>query len=560
MNESKEQKPPVSSVSLIPLGGIEDVTKNMYVYEYEDEILIVDCGIGFADATMLGVDLLLPDITYLLHTKKKIVGMVLTHGHEDHIGATPYILPQLPLIPVYATPFTAALTNEKLREFELPNKVQPVPFGSEPIKLGKFAISFLRVTHSVPDSANIVITTPSGTLYHGSDFKIDLQPEDKNRMDFLGITKVGENGVLAYMVDSLGSDRPGHTPSEHGLTQAFERVILECTGKAIVTTYSSNVARINQIIQAAEKAKRKVCFIGRSLIKVVDVAKKIGYLEVGPTTIIEMESLQNHADNQVVLVVAGSQGQENSAMTRIAEGTHREIRLGQTDSVIISADPIPGNEEAVNQLIDSIAKTGAKAYTSGSGTLYHVSGHSSQQDHLMMMSLLKPRFIVPISGNYKHLVGYQALAEQMGYKSKDIIILENGQEIIFSQHGYKLGRKIPTKNVYVDQVSGEEIEGFVLRDREILAKDGIVVLMLEVNATDGQLAAKPDIISRGLLPKDSDVLIEGIARELNDLFGRRRGRVTNWTHLRKEAETVANKFIFKKLRRRPLIMPVIIEV
>jgi len=564
--EKTNQNPPqrvsnTPSLSLIPLGGMEDVTKNMYVYEYKDEILIVDCGIGFADASMLGVDLLLPDITYLLQTKKKIVGMILSHGHEDHIGAVPYILPQLPpQIPVFASPFTAALTNEKLREFKMHPSVKTVEFHDKPLSLGSFTVNLIRITHSVPDSTNIVIRTPAGIFYHGSDFKIDLTPHDQQRMDFQSIVKVGNEGVLAMLTDSLGSDRPGHTPSEDGLQQSFENALQHCKGKLIVTTYSSNVARINQIIAASERFKRRVCFVGRSLIKVADVAKRAGYLEVKDGTIIELEHLPNYPDSQVVMIAAGSQGQENSALTRIAEGEHRDVKLTPDDIVIFSADPIPGNEEPVNQLIDTIAKRGATVLTSGQGTLYHVSGHGSQQDHLLMMSLIKPRYITPISGNYKHLLGYQKLAMKMGYKAKDVLLLENGQEVIFSKEGITFGRRIQTKNVYVDQVSGEEVEGFVLRDREKLAKDGIIILMIEINASDGQLSGTPDIIERGFLPKESEMLQGTLMKEIKTVLSSKKGRVTNWVHLRKQLEEVSSKHIFRKFRRRPLVLPVIIEV
>lgn len=553
-------QPPRHELSFLPLGGIEDVTKNMYLYEYGDEILIVDCGIGFADASMLGVDLLLPDITYLQQTKKKIVGMILTHGHEDHIGATPYILPQLPKIPVFGTPFTAALTNEKLKEFNLPHKVQPVTFNSKPLKVGNFTVSFIRVTHSVPDSANIFIKTPAGNFYHGSDFKVDYTPHDRKRMDFNSIVEAGNEGILTMMTDALGSERPGHTPTEDGLDRKFEEVLKDCKGKCLITTYSSNVARLNQVISVAEKMKRKVCFVGRSLIKVAELSRRLGYLKVEDTTIIELDQLKNYPDEKIVLLVAGSQGQENSALARISEGEHREIKLKPEDIVIFSADPIPGNEEPVNQLIDTILKSGAKVVTSESGNHYHVSGHASQDDHLLMMSLLSPRFIVPISGNYKHLVLYQKLAEKMGYQEKNVLVLENGQEVLFSKQGFRMGKKIETKNVYVDQVSGEEIEGFVLRDRERLAKDGVIILMMEINAASGQLANRADIIARGFNPNDNKIVIDLLNNELQLLLSKKKGKVTNWMHLRKQVEEVSSKLIYKKLRRRPLVLPVIIEV
>lgn len=558
--QKSSQKHNRKEVSFLPLGGIEDVTKNMYLYEYDNEILIVDCGIGFADASMLGVDLLLPDITYLLQSKKKIVGMLLTHGHEDHIGAVPYLLPQLPKIPVFGTPFTASLTNEKLKEFQLPPAVTTVDFTNKPLRLGAFECSFIRITHSVPDSANIFIKTPAGNFYHGSDFKVDYTPHDRRRMDFQSIVKAGNEGVLTMMTDSLGSERPGHTPTEEGLREKFEDALKECKGKLIVTTYSSNVARLNQVIEAAEKMKRKVCFVGRSLVKVADLSRKMGYLTIGDTTAIEIEQLKNYPDEKVVLLVAGSQGQENSALTRIADGEHREIKLTSDDVVVFSADPIPGNEEPVNQLMDAIMKTGAKVIASKKGNYMHVSGHASQDDHLLIMSLLKPRFIVPISGNYKHLVYYQQLASRMGYAKKDVLVLENGQEVLFSKQGVRLGKKVETKNVYVDQVSGEEIEGFVLRDRERLAKDGIIILMVEVNAANGQLVGRADVIARGFLQSDNEMLVGLLNSEIKKLLGAKKGKVTNWMYLRKQIEEVANKVVYKKLRRRPLVLPVVIEV
>jgi len=519
---------PQDTLSFIPLGGIEDVTKNMYVYEYRDEILIVDCGIGFADASAMGVDLLIPDITYLLQTKKKIVGLLLTHGHEDHIGALPFILPQLPKFPVYATPFTAALANAKLKDFELAANIQTVNFKDAPVQLGSFSARFIQVTHSVPDTSHIIIKSPVGIIYHGSDFKVDLTPYDEKTMDFKSIVEEANKGILIHLSDALGSDRPGQTPSEAGLDVTFEQIFADCKGKVLVTTYSSNVARLNQVIKAAEKVKRKVAFVGRSLIKVTDVAKRLGYLQVEEGTIIEIDQMPNYPDHQMVLIVAGSQGQENSAMTRIAEGEHRDIKLSPKDIVVFSADPIPGNVEAVNELIDSIAKTGARAHVSTANKLLHVSGHGSQQDHLLMMSLIKSRFVIPISGNYKHLVYYKDLAKKLNYTDKQVLILENGQEVIFTNGNYKYGRKFPTKNVYVDQLSGEEVEGFVLRDREKLAKEGIIILMVEVSAEDGQIANTPDIIARGLLPTDAEKLEVSLVQELKILLSKKRGRVTNW--------------------------------
>jgi ribonuclease J len=560
-------RPHSPTLSFIPLGGLENVTRNMYVYEYGNEILIVDCGLGFPDETMIGVDLLLPDISYLERTNKKIVGMVLTHGHEDHIGATPYVLPQLLdredrkfSFPIYATPFTAALTNEKLKEFRLPYQVKPVRFESPDVRLGNFNVSFIRITHSVPDTSNIFIRTPAGNFYHGSDFKFDLTPADGKRTDFQRIARTATEGVTCLMSDCLGSERPGFTASEAPIEKNFEDALLGCKGKFIVTTYSSNVARLNQVIKAAEKMNRKVCFIGRSLIKVKNVAQKLGYLQMKSHTEVAPEKLSNFKDSQLVLLVAGSQGQENSAMTRIAEGIHSDISLRPSDVVVLSSDPIPGNELPVTGLIDAIAKTGATVLYSGKGDHFHVSGHGSRQDLELMISLTKPKFLLPISGKYKHMALYKDLANNMNYPDSSIFLIDNGQELIFSRNGVKKGRKYEIRNVFVDQVSGEEVESFVLRDREKLAKEGIVIIMAEISEATGQLAEDPDIIAKGFTPRDAEEITKVLVREVRTTLSARKGKVSSWVHIRKMIEDTAGKHIFRALRRRPLVLPVIVEV
>src|SRR5258708_6724573 len=412
------------SVSIIPIGGVGDVTKNMYLYEYKDQILIVDCGLGFADETMLGVDLLLPDISYLLKTQKKIVGLVLTHGHEDHIGGLPFILPQLGNdFPIFGTPLTAALANEKLKEFEIPTRVQTVQFTSPDIKIQDFRISFIHVTHSVPDSSNLFIQTPVANFYHGSDFKFDFTPETGKRSDLLKIAASGQTGIRCLLSDCLGSERSGYTPSEEVLTDNFEKEMRLCQGTFIVTTYSSNISRLNQAISVAQLFNRKVCFIGRSLIKAKEAAKQLGYLSLKPSMEVQIEQLKNYKDNQLLLLVAGSQGQENSAMARIANSEHREVKLSSRDVVVFSADPIPGNETAVHELVDTIAKIGARVVYSDMSDDFHVSGHGSSQDLLLMMSLTQPKELLPIGGTYRQMVAYKSLALQLVYKKENILLL-----------------------------------------------------------------------------------------------------------------------------------------
>ncbi len=569
--QNTQNLPQADYVSFIALGGLEDVTRNLYVYDYKDQILIVDCGLGFPDESMLGVDLLLPDITYLLDIiktkKKKIVGMVLTHGHEDHIGGTPFILPQLMpagqddlRFPVYASPLTAALTNSKLKEYNLPFSVATVKFTDPEVKIGPFSISFIHVTHSVPDSANFFIKSPVGNFFHGSDYKFDLTPADGQLSEFIKINKAAEEGVLALISDCLGSDRPGHTKSEANLGRNFERAMREVSGKFIITTYSSNIARLNQAIHAAEKANRKVCFVGRSVLKVKEIGANLGYLKIKPGTEVDMRDLGKFKGNQLMLVVAGSQGQENSALTRIANGEHKDVRIGPGDAVVFSSDTIPGNEINVNSLVDAITKRGARVIDSDPSGSFHVSGHGSSSDHELLVALTKPKYVLPISGTYRHMGYYKTMAEGMGYEKKNILLVENGQEVRFSRDFAKLGNKIGIRNIYVDQVSGEEVDNFVIRDRERLAKEGIVIVMAEIKAQDGQLAEKPVIVARGSSLVDSQEITDSLTSELEKALSTNKGRVTNWVHLRRVVSETAQKHLFKKFRTRPLVMPVVIEV
>lgn len=550
----------MNDISFIPLGGIGDVTRNMYVYEQKEEILIVDCGLGFADETMLGVDLLLPDISYLKETKKKIVGLVLTHGHEDHIGALPFVLDQLPPFPILATPLTAALANEKLREFGLPPRVRTVTFNDPEQRLGKFSVSFIRITHSVPDASNLFIKTPSGNFYHASDFKFDLTPADGKRAQFEKIIKAGNEKVTCLMSDSLGAEKPGHTPSEEALGESFEREMRNTPGKFIVTTYSSNISRLNQAIKVAEMLGRKVCFVGRSLVKAKDVAQRLGYMQLKRNTEINVNQIRRYKDKDLLLLVAGSQGQENSAMTRIANDEHKEIRLTPLDTVVFSADSIPGNEVSVFSLIDTIAKTGAKVFYSEVSDEFHVSGHGSSQDLMLMISLVRPRMILPISGTYRQMVAYRELCGKMGYRSNDVFLIENGQEIIFSDGRARPGKKIEIKNVYVDQMSGEEVESFVLRDRQRISEGGIVIVMAEVSAATGQIVDAPSIIIRGLPASDVDFLHKNLEREIKNILTKKAGPVTNWIYVRRLIGDISEKFIYRELRKQPLVLPVVVKV
>lgn len=550
----------MDQLTFTPLGGIGDVTKNMYLYEYQNQILIVDCGLGFPDETMLGVDLLLPDISHLLELLKKgkrIVGMVITHGHEDHMGALPFILPQLPEFPIFASPLTAAMANAKLIEFNIKGRIQTMNFTAQN-SLGPFTFTLIRVTHSIPDTAHIFIKTPAGNFYHGSDYKLDPNPYDKKVSDIAKIEQVAKEGITALFTDCLGSERKGRTGSEEPLLGVFERELANCKGKFIVTTYSSNVSRINQVIKASEKFGRKVCFVGRSLIKVKDVAKNLGYLQMRPGTEIDIRKLKNYRDHELTLIIAGSQGQEDSAMTRVANDEHRDVSLSSNDLVIFSADPIPGYEISVYELVDTIARKDIKVLYSAVSSEFHVSGHGSQEEIKELINLIKPKKLVPISGTFRHMYAYKNLAMELGYKRQDILLVDDGQEIIFSKDSAQLGRLIPTKNVYVDEVSGEKMESFVLRDRQQLSRGGIVIVLAEV-ASNGQLASSPDVIVRGF-NTDVKKLNNQLFHDLKNVLGRNRGRVINWQHIKSLIEDTVERRIQKDLGTSPLVLPVVIEV
>lgn len=551
-----------NQLSFIPLGGVGDVTKNMYLYEYNDQILIVDCGLGFADESMLGVDLLLPDISYLLKTKKRIVGMLLTHGHEDHIGALPYILPQLPDFPIYATPLTASFANEKLKDFNTKKRVETVQFSDSEKSVGSFGFSFIRVTHSVPDTSNIFIKTPVGNFYHGSDFKFDETPYDGKVSDYAKIEKLSSGGVICLLSDCLGAERKGRTPSEIGLTENFTNEMRNCRGKFIVTTYSSNIARLNQIIEASNKNGRRICFVGRSLIRNKEVARNLGYLNLKKEIEVEIDALGNYPDNKLTLIVAGSQGQENSALTRIANGEHRDVKLKEEDVIVFSSDPIPGNETSVYELVDTLSRRGVKVIYSPITRDFHVSGHASLDELEKLIKLVKPKKLIPIGGQFRHMFAYKKLAEKLGYKKSDIFLMEDGQELLFEDGNVKFGRTIPVKNVYVDEMSGEELESFVLRDRQKLSEAGIIIILAEVDAGNGQLVGNPDVIVRGLAPSayDSKRLNSRLMQDFHKALNPRKARVTNWIYIRKLIGEVAERRIFKDLRRRPLVLPVVIEV
>ncbi len=558
------------TLKYMALGGVTGVTKNMHLYEYNNQVLIIDCGLGFADETMIGIDLMLPDISYLTKGnnsaqgglasgQKKIVGIAITHGHEDHLGALPYLLPDLPgEFDIYATPLTAAFINEKLKEFGVGKRAIGINFDKE-ILLGPFMFSFIRVTHSVPDTSNIFIKTPVGNFYHGSDFKFDFTPYDGKKTDFAKIVRLSDEGILCLMSDCLGSERPGFTASEHEVAEKIYNEMKATSGKFIFTTYSSNLSRLNQALDAARSLNRRVCFVGRSLLKAKDIGTSLGYMKIDKNMEIDLKDVRNYNDKQIVLIVAGSQGQENSALSRIVNGDHKDIFLNPNDCVVFSSDPIPGNEVAVNALIDDISKQGARVLYSDISERLHVSGHGSRGDLSLMMSLVRPKKIIPIGGTYKHMMAYKDLALRNGFSPRDILLPDDGQEVLFTGQDGRLSKKIALQNVYVDQVTGEEVETFVLRDRERISRDGVVIIMIEVDSF-GNLVDKPNVVARGLSTTEAGEITNGLNIEIKNNMKGKNKKVSDWNYVRRTIGTIAEKYLVKKLKRRPLVLPVVIEV
>lgn len=554
------------SVRVVPLGGIGNVTKNMFVYEYRydgklRDILIVDCGIGFPEPEMYGVDLVIPDVRYLENKKNFIRGLVFTHGHDDHIAGIPYLYKKLGRIPMWGTKLTAAFTNIKLREIELNTKVAAVDF-SQTLRIRPFTVSFVRVTHSVPDAANLVIETPIGIFYHGSDFKFDFSPLDGKLSELDKITAVGKRGVLCLLTDSLGSERPGFTPSEQIIGQTVERELALSNGKVLFTTQSSNISRIQLAIDIAQRFGRKIAFLGKSINQNVEESVKLGYMKVRREAVVRDRDLKRIPPSRQFLVVAGSQGQVDSALARIANEDHQFVRLSDGDTVIFSADPIPGHEHDVNTLIDQIYRKGARVSYSDIMEDLHVSGHGSQGDLMLMLSAVGPRYILPIGGTYKHMMQYRRLAQDLGYDKRDVLIPEDGQVLEFRlNQPPRVVESIELENVMVDALGVGDVGEIVLRDRQTIATEGIVVVIVPIEQSTGRITGTPDIVSRGFVyMKQSRTLIRDAERVVTESLRLKKGRMVDWSFMRKNIEENLARFLSRETGRHPLIVPVIVEV
>lgn len=549
-----------AKLKIIPLGGLHEVGKNMTVFEYENDIFILDAGLAFPEDEMLGVDLVIPDITYLKRNAEKIRGIVVTHGHEDHIGALPYVLKELN-IPIYATRLTLGLIETKLEEHGLLRsaKMFCVKQGQR-VRLGRFEIEFIRTNHSIPDSVALAINTPVGMVVHTGDFKVDYTPVDGGIIDLAKFGILGKKGVLALMADSTNAERPGFTMSESTIGQVFEE-LFDTDQRILVATFASNIHRLQQVIEAAEKRNRKVAICGRSMFNVITVAHKLGYIKFQQDTLIDVDDIGRYSPHQICIVTTGSQGEPMSALARMANSEHKKVEIYPGDRVIISASPIPGNEKYVSKLVDELFKQGADViYHSIADT--HVSGHACQEELKLIQALVKPKYFIPVHGEYKHLRQHAKLAERMGVESDNIFILSNGKVLEMDSDSAKVTGMVNAGRVLVDGLGVGDVGSVVLRDRQHLSQDGLIVVVLTLDSETGAVVAGPDVISRGFVyMKESEDLMEEI-RELlkKQLQGFEESHITDWNTIKTGIKDSLKNFLFEKTKRKPMILPVVMEV
>ena len=549
------------NLKIIPLGGLEEIGKNITVFEYDDEIILVDCGLEFPEDNMLGVDLVIPDVTYLERNKDKIKGLVITHGHEDHIGSIPYVLKQVDM-PIYATRLTIGLIKNKLEEHKLLRKTQlhTVEQG-QTINFGKMQVEFIRSSHSIPDSVMLAIYTPVGTIMHTGDFKIDFTPIDDQLMDLGRIAEIGNKGVLALMSDSTNAERRGYTMSESSVGEVFDKLFQNCSKRIVVATFASNVHRVQQILNSAVKNKRKVAVCGRSMINMIETARELGYIQVPDNTFIDIDMIKNYTDDQLTIITTGSQGETMSALTRMAAGEHKKVVITPNDLVIISATAIPGNEKLVSKVIDDLMQIGAEVVYSALEDI-HVSGHACQEEQKLIFSLVKPKFFIPVHGEFRQLKAHAETAKKMGIPAENIFMMENGRVLEMNEKEAKLTTSVPSGKILVDGLGVGDVGNIVLRDRQHLSQDGLIIIVMTMDSGSGEIVSGPDVISRGFVyVRESENLMDDVKRQIRDEVKRFEERgITDWSTIKSTLKDNLREYIFQKTKRNPMILPIIMEV
>ncbi|WP_084783148.1 ribonuclease J [Bacillus dakarensis] len=552
-----------NTLSIFALGGINEIGKNMYVLQYGDDIIIIDCGSKFPDESLLGIDLIIPDITYLQENRDKIRALIVTHGHEDHIGGIPYFLKSLN-VPIYASKFTLGLIELKLTEHKLLRDSKLIPIDSESnLEFGNINVTFFKTNHSIPDCLGIVFQTPQGAVVHTGDFKFDLTPANDQYSDIHKMAQIGTNGVLALISESTNAERPGLTPSERIVADHVEEAFMKADQKVIISTFASNINRVQQIVHAAIKTNRKLALLGRSMVNVVSVAMERGYVDIPEGMLIEAHEVDNFPSENVAILCTGSQGEPMAALSRLSTGNYRDVSVHPGDTVILAAGPIPGNEKNVSRIVDNLFQLGAKViYGSGSGTGMHVSGHGYQEDLKLMLTLMKPKYFIPIHGEFRMLHQHRLLAEAVGVETENTFIINNGDVVDFVNSEAVQTRNVPAGNTYVDGIGVGDVGDVVLRDRKQLSEDGMLVIVLTINKYDRKIISGPDTITRGFvyvknsedLLREINELVKKTAKELQD------ANIRQWNVMKQNIKKAVGQFLFNQTKRKPMILPIIIEV
>lgn len=547
-------------IQLIPLGGLGEIGKNMTVIRYGDEMIVIDSGLMFPEDDMLGIDLVIPDISYLIDNRELVRGIILTHGHEDHIGALPYVLKHLD-VPVYGTKLTLGIVDGRLKENSISSSNLISVKPNDQIQIGTFKVGFIRVSHSIADSVALSIKTPIGTIVHTGDFKFDQTPVDGKVTDFHRFAELGDKGVLVLLADSTNAEHPGFTMSEKSVGQTFDEAFRNARERIIIATFSSNIHRVQQAIDTANKYKRKVAVLGRSMINVVNIAIELGYLTIPEGILIDIDEINNYPPSAIVIITTGSQGEPMSALTRMAMSDHKKVEIVPGDTIIISATPIPGNEKLVSRTIDYLLRQGAEVvYEKASGV--HVSGHASQEELKLMQNLIRPKFFVPVHGEYRHLIKHSKLAQEIGMPRENIFIVENGQVLEFTPDKGCVSGKVASGSVLVDGLGVGDVGNIVLRDRRQLSQDGILIVVITMDKQKNCVVTGPDIVSRGFVyVRESEHLMEEAKDKVKHALEKCEiNNVTEWAAIKSSVRDTLGKYLYEKTRRRPMILPIIMEV
>ena len=549
------------NLKIIPLGGLGEIGKNITVFEYGNEIVLVDCGLEFPEDDMLGVDLVIPDITYLEKNKDKIKGLVITHGHEDHIGSIPYVLRQIN-IPIYATKLTIGLIKNKLEEHKLLSSTKLVTVEQgQTVHFGNIRVEFIRSSHSIPDSVMLAIHTPAGTVLHTGDFKIDYTPIDNQLMDLGRIAELGNKGIIALLSDSTNAERKGFTMSESSVGEVFDKLFLNNTKRIVVATFASNVHRVQQIVNSAVKYGRKIAVCGRSMINMIDTARQLGYIDAPENLFIDIDMIKNYPDDQLVIITTGSQGEAMSALTRMASGEHKKVVITPNDMVIISATPIPGNEKLVSNVINDLMQIGAEVVYSALEDI-HVSGHACQEEQKLILALAKPKFFIPVHGEYRQLRAHAETARKMGIPTENIFLLTNGRVLEVNQKEAKLTTSVPSGKILVDGLGVGDVGNIVLRDRQHLSQDGLIVIVMTMDSATGEIVSGPDVVSRGFVyVRESENLMEDVKKVIREeVRNFEEQGIRDWSTIKSTLKDNLRDYIFQKTKRNPMILPIIMEV